>query len=47
MAELHAEEDKKRKEGVEVKNEADAVVFRAEKALRDYKDKIDIECFSL
>jgi molecular chaperone DnaK len=39
-AELHAEEDKKRKEGVEVKNEADAVVFRAEKALRDYKDKI-------
>lgn len=42
-AELHAEEDKKRKEGVEVKNEADAVVFRAEKALRDYKDKIPAE----
>lgn len=42
-AELHAEEDKKRKEGIEVKNEADAVVFRAEKALRDYKDKIPAE----
>jgi molecular chaperone DnaK len=39
-AELHAEEDKKRKEAIDVKNECDAVVFRAEKALRDYKDKI-------
>lgn len=39
-AELHAEEDKARKAEVEVKNEADAVVFRAEKALRDFKDKI-------
>lgn len=39
-AELHAEEDKKRKESVEVKNEADAVVFRAEHALREYKDRI-------
>lgn len=39
-AESHAEEDKRRKEEVEIKNEADTVVFRAEKALRDYKDKI-------
>lgn len=39
-AELHAEEDKKRKEAIDVKNECDAVVFRAEKALRDYKDRI-------
>lgn len=39
-AELHKEEDRKRKEEVEVKNEADALVFRAEKALKDYKDKI-------
>lgn len=39
-AEEHAEEDKKRKEEVEVKNEADALVFRAEKALKDYGDKV-------
>jgi molecular chaperone DnaK len=39
-AELHADEDKKRKEEVEVRNEADALVFRAEKALNEYKDKI-------
>lgn len=39
-AELHAEEDKKRKEGVEVKNEADALAFRAEKAITEYKDKL-------
>lgn len=39
-AELHAEEDKVRKQEVDTKNEADAMVFRAEKALHDYKDKI-------
>lgn len=42
-AELHAEEDKKRKEGVEVKNEADALAFRAEKAITEYKDKLPKE----
>lgn len=39
-AELHAEDDKKRKEGVEIKNEADALSFRAEKAITEYKDKL-------
>ena len=39
-AELHADEDKKRKEEVETRNEAEALVFRAEKALNEYKDKI-------
>ena len=39
-AELHAEEDKKRKEEVEVRNEADALAFRAGKALDEYKDKL-------
>jgi molecular chaperone DnaK len=39
-AELHAEEDKTRKEEVEVHNEADALAFRATKALNEYKDKI-------
>lgn len=39
-AELHAEEDKKRKEEVELQNEADALVFRASKALTEYGDKV-------
>lgn len=39
-AELHAEEDKKRKEEIDVLNEADSLVFRAEKALKDYSDKL-------
>ncbi|MCH9609283.1 MAG: Chaperone protein DnaK [Chlamydiales bacterium] len=39
-AESHKEEDEKRKKETEVKNEADALIFRAEKALTDYKDKI-------
>lgn len=39
-AELHADEDKKRKEEAETRNEADSAVFRAEKALNEYKDKV-------
>jgi molecular chaperone DnaK len=39
-AEEHADEDKKRKEDVEVKNKGDSLVFQAEKALKDHKDKI-------
>ncbi|MBN1914850.1 MAG: molecular chaperone DnaK [Parachlamydiales bacterium] len=39
-AETHAEEDKKKKEEIEVRNEADALVFRAEKSLTEFKDKI-------
>lgn len=42
-AEEHAEEDKKKKEEVELRNEADSLVFRAEKALKDYKDKLPAE----
>lgn len=42
-AELHAEEDKKRKEEIDLKNEADALVFRAEKALQEYGEKIPAE----
>lgn len=45
-AELHAEEDKKRKEEVEIRNEADALAFRAQKALDEYKDKIPQEVAS-
>jgi len=39
-AELHADEDKKRKEEVEIHNEADSLAFRATKALDEYKDKL-------
>jgi molecular chaperone DnaK len=39
-AEEHAEEDKKRKEEVEIHNEADSLSFRAQKSLDEYKDKI-------
>jgi molecular chaperone DnaK len=39
-AELHAAEDKERKEQVEIRNEADTLAFRAEKSLKEYKDKI-------
>ncbi len=36
-AELHDEEDKKRKEEVEIRNEADSLVFRASKSLEEYQ----------
>lgn len=39
-AELHAAEDKVRKEEVEVRNEADSLAFRAQKSLTEYKDKL-------
>jgi molecular chaperone DnaK len=39
-AEEHAEEDKKKKEEVQVRNDADSLVFRAQKALNEYKEKI-------
>ncbi|MBI2663644.1 molecular chaperone DnaK [Candidatus Woesearchaeota archaeon] len=42
-AEEHAEEDKKRKEIIEVKNNADAIIYTTEKLLEEYKDKIDNE----
>ncbi len=42
-AELHAEEDKKSKEVVETKNQADSLVYATEKSLRDLGDKVDAE----
>lgn len=39
-AEMHAKEDEEKKEKVEVRNQADALIFTAEKALREDKDKI-------
>jgi molecular chaperone DnaK len=40
-AETHAEEDRKHKEEVEARNQADSLVYQAEKVLRDNADKID------
>ena len=40
-AEQHAEEDKKRKEGIEVKNRAESLVYETEKSLKEAADKID------
>ena len=40
-AEKYAEEDKKIKEAVEIKNRADSMIFQIEKALEDLGDKID------
>ena len=40
-AEQYAEQDKKRKEAIDTKNEADSMVFQTEKMLKDLGDKID------
>lgn len=39
-AETHAEEDKKKSEQVEAKNQADALIFTAEKTLKEAGDKV-------
>ena len=39
-AELHAEEDKKKKEVVDIKNTAEMIIYTAEKALKDNEAKI-------
>lgn len=40
-AETHADEDKKKKEAVETKNQADTMVYTAEKSLKEAGDDID------
>lgn len=42
-AEKFAEEDAKRKEAIEIKNNADQVAFQTEKALKDLGDKVSAE----
>lgn len=42
-AELHASEDRKKRELIDVKNAADALIYTAEKALRDVGDKVGEE----
>lgn len=42
-ATLHAEEDKKRREQVEARNEADQLLYQTDKALKDLGDNADAE----
>jgi molecular chaperone DnaK len=42
-AEANEADDKKRREAIEVKNQADALVYRTEKALRDYGERVSAE----
>jgi molecular chaperone DnaK len=42
-AELHASEDKKRKEMIEVKNQADALIYSTDKSLKEHGDKLSAE----
>jgi molecular chaperone DnaK len=40
-AESHAEDDKKKQELIEVRNQADSLIYTSEKSLRDLDDKVD------
>lgn len=42
-AEAHADEDKKRREVVEARNQADTLIYSTEKSLKDYAEKVDEE----
>jgi molecular chaperone DnaK len=42
-AEMHADEDKKKKELVEARNHADTLIYSTEKSLKDLGDKVDGE----
>jgi molecular chaperone DnaK len=42
-AAVHADEDKKRKEEVETRNQADALAYQAERTLKDLGDKVSSE----
>lgn len=42
-ADVHAEEDKKKKEKIEAKNQADTLIYTAEKTLKDAGDKVKPE----
>ena len=38
--EAHAEADKQRKQAIEAKNEAETLLYSAEKSVSEYKDKV-------
>ena len=42
-AEMHADEDKKTREKIELRNEADSMIYTTEKSLKDLGEKVDAE----
>lgn len=42
-AEIHAEEDKKKQEEIQVRNDADSMIYTSEKTLEELGDKVDPE----
>ena len=42
-AEIHADEDRQRKEAIELHNTADSAAYHADKLLKEHEDKIDAE----
>ncbi len=40
-AEAHAEEDRRRKEAIELRNQADSLVYSTDKSLKEHGDKVD------
>ena len=40
-AQSHEAEDKKKKEGIEIRNQADGLAYTAEKTIKEAQDKID------
>ncbi len=42
-AETHADEDKKKKELVEARNQADSLIYQTEKSIKELGDKVDAE----
>ncbi len=42
-AELHAEEDRKRREEIEIRNQADQLIYQTDKTLKDLGDKVDAD----
>jgi len=42
-AEAHADDDRKRREGIELRNQAESMVYQAERTLKDYGDKVSSE----
>src|SRR5664280_576615 len=46
-AEQHAEEDKKRQEEIEIRNNADSMIYTSKKTLEELADKVDAEKKSL
>lgn len=40
-AEAHAEEDRKRREQIELRNQADTLVYTTDKTLKEHGDKVD------